>query len=107
MSILTRLLGKKAAVVPDPVAIIRREEVEKLRQAVSAPDMDADGNDPMARTVYARIVRYEDGYGYELCVGEVPAVRQQHHPDKEGDVPMTEDEASAAAERALAKYEVD
>lgn len=90
----------------EPAAIIRRNEVEALRSDISAPDMDQDGNDPMASAVYARVVKHADGYGYEICVGGVPAIVQRFHPDKEGDAPMTEDEARSVAAKALSAYGV-
>lgn len=108
MSILSRLRrsAETAAAVPDPVAIIRRKEIEEIRQASVLPEMDEDGNDPMSRTVYARIIPYSDGYGYEICVGEVPAISQRYHPETSGNAPMTEIEAKAMAEKALSKYGV-
>lgn len=103
MSILSKLRGPRAAVT-DPVTDIRMAEIEQIRHANGGPEMDADGNDPMSRTVYARIVDRPHGFGYEICVGGVPAIMQDFHPDKEGDAPMTEDEAKAAADKALSEY---
>jgi hypothetical protein len=111
MGLLSRLRGKgEAHDVPakapaeDAVAVIRQQEVEALRSVASLPEMDPEGNDPMALAVHARIVRHSDGFGYEVCVGGVPAVVQRYHPLKEGDAPMSMDEASEMARRALDAY---
>jgi hypothetical protein len=68
------------------------------------PKMNDEGEDPMSSVTFARIVQRPRGFGYEVCVGGVPVIVQDFHPDKEGDVPMTEDEAKAAADRALSAY---
>lgn len=110
MGLLDRLRRKEEApeIAEDPVehaaAIIRSGEVESMRSEASLPDMDRDGNDPMAGVAYARVIQRGDHYGYELCVGGVPVVIQEYHPEKEGDAPMTEDEARGMAAKALAAY---
>lgn len=108
MGLLSRLFRPEAEIVDDApeslAVIVRRQEMEDLRTEAGAPEMDADGNDPMADVAYARVVKREDGYGYEVCVGGVPVVVQDFHPEREGDVPMEEAEANAMAAKALRSY---
>ena len=110
MGLLDRLRRKEEvpeiseAPVEHAAALIRSGEVESMRSEAALPDMDQDGNDPMASAVYARVTKHDDRYGYELCVGGVPVVIQEYHPEKEGDAPMTEDEARGMAAKALAAY---
>lgn len=105
MGIMSKLLRK----TEDDTQIVneipvRQNDVESLRVMLSAPKMNDDGTDPMSNVPFARIVEYSDGFGYEICIGETPAIVQRYHPEKEGNEPMSKDEATAQADKLLLTY---
>ncbi len=106
MSLLGRLRRKQT--VPEEVlqqGILIAQEAEAIREAKALPELDAEGNDPSARIVYARIIQVRQGYAYELLLAGAPFIRQDFHPDKAGNVPMTKEEAEALAKALAAKHQ--
>jgi hypothetical protein len=78
-------------------------EAAQIRQDLQLPELDADGNDPAAKVVYARLLQEGEGWTYEICKAGIAFVRQEFNPDKAGSVPMTEEEARTLSD-ALVRY---
>jgi hypothetical protein len=95
---------KQEVSAPASVALARQKDVESVRRSSNLPDMDEHGEDPMSRIYFGRIIAYPDGFGYEICKGEAVHIVQRYHPEKAGNVPMTQDEAQSMADKLLLTY---